>query len=334
MKTVGIIGFGHFGRFLADKLDSVCAVRVYARDGQAGKWGAELEQVAQSDYVILAVPLTAYEAMLERIKTYIPETSVIVDICSVKVRPIEIITSILPRQRIVSTHPLFGPQSAANSLKDHTVVVCPEQSNEEAAKSVIALCRQLDLKVVEMSAEAHDQEMATVHGLTFFIAHSLKEMGLQDQTLATPSFHKLLDLAILERQHTEGLFTTIQAGNPYAKVIRDKFTREVESLGKRIDAVFPGGEDDDLLAAPRKRIDEIDSQIVHLLAERTEVVKDVAAIKQAHDMPVEQNDRFRHMMDRLTTEATELGVDPELIYAIWDRIHESSKSQQTASIER
>lgn len=235
MKTVGIIGFGSFGTFLAEKLDPLCRVIGYSRSGKAGKWSAKLEEVAAADYLIIAIPLDAYDATLRTLRSIIGTQTTIVDVCSVKLEPIEQIKKILPGQKIVSTHPLFGPESAGDSLAAHTIVLCKEQSDGEPFGRVRQLCIKLELEVVEMTAEEHDREMATVHGLTFFIAHSLKDMGLHAQKLATPSFKKLLSLAELEKHHSQELFETIQRGNPYSKQVRQSFVSKINDLSRKLE---------------------------------------------------------------------------------------------------
>lgn len=223
MKTVGIIGFGSFGRFLAEKLKEYCEVKVYSNSGKPNQWEASLEEIGKCDYIIPAIPLDAYESLLNNLKPLLLHESVIVDIASVKVKPVALIKKILPNQPLVVTHPLFGPESARDSLKGHVLVLCPENSQPEAYADVKKFALSLGLDTVELSEEAHDQEMAVVHGLTFFIARSLKGMKLHDQKLSTPSFEKLLALARLETHHSDDLFRTIQTGNPYTSAVRTAF---------------------------------------------------------------------------------------------------------------
>lgn len=231
---VGIVGFGSFGKFLAEQLDSHGEVRVYSPSNKESQWRSSLQEVVTSDYVILAIPLEAYESVLAEIKPLLSPGTVLIDVASVKIRPVELILSILPQQPLVVTHPLFGPESASDSLKGHTIVLCPENSTPAAFETVKRFCEALGLSVVVMSEKEHDQEMAVVHALTFFIAHSLKDMELHVPTLSTPSFKKLLSLAELEKHHSGELFHTIQAGNPYAAAIREKFLRLATTLDKSV----------------------------------------------------------------------------------------------------
>lgn len=234
MKSVGIIGFGSFGAFLAEKLSQTCQVKVYSRSGQPNQWSSRLQDVAACNFVIPAVPLEAYSQTLTDIKPLLAPETVIVDVCSVKEEPLKLIRQLLPDQPRVATHPLFGPESARDSLEGQVLVVCPDQSDPAALTQIQAFAEQLSLKVISLTCKEHDQEMATVHGLTFFIAHALKDMGLHSQKLATPSFKKLLALAELEQHHSPELFLTIQNGNSYTKEVREEFLKQANRLNQQI----------------------------------------------------------------------------------------------------
>ncbi len=234
MTSVGIIGFGSFGKFLAEKLSTHTQVMVYSYSGKASEWSAKLEDVCAADYVLLAIPLDAYPKTLEEIKSKLRQHTVIVDVCSVKEQPIKIIKQLLPGQPLVATHPLFGPESAAESLSGHTLVMCPDDSDPAALKTIESFADEQGLRVVHMTAAEHDKEMAVVQGLTFFIAHALRDLKLHEQKLSTPSFERLLRLAKLETHHSEELFQTIQAGNIYTAEVRNRFIELCKDLNATI----------------------------------------------------------------------------------------------------
>ena len=113
MKTVGILGYGSFGQFLVRKLEKKLSLLVYDPFQKVpAKCIASLEQIAECDFVVLAIPIDAYEPVLTEIKPMLSPSTVIVDIASVKTTPVGIIEDILPGQSRVVMHPLFGPQSA------------------------------------------------------------------------------------------------------------------------------------------------------------------------------------------------------------------------------
>lgn len=239
MKTVGIVGFHGFGEFLAGWLDGHVQLRISSRSpgDVPEKWRATLAEAARCDYLVLSIPLSTYPVVLEQLRGSIGEHTVIVDVCSVKIKPIELIQKIVPGQRLIATHPLFGPQTAADSLVGHTLVICPEVSDDAQVKIVGDFAQSLGLKVVQKSAEQHDKDMAVVHGLTFFVARTLMNAGIHDVELQTPSFQKLLSLAELEMHHSSDLFNTIQSGNPYTKEVRELFVAEAMKINEQIDSV-------------------------------------------------------------------------------------------------
>lgn len=236
MKSIGIIGAGSFGVFLAKHLEQTCQVKLYSKSGRGGKWAASLDEVAKCDYLILSIPLEAYTEVLQNLKPLIGEQTVIVDVCSVKEKPVETIKAILPGQPVVATHPLFGPESATESLAGHTLVLCPDVSTKEPLQKVASFVARLGMDVVQMSCAEHDKEMAVVQGLTFFIARSLHEMGIHNQRLQTPTFMRLLYLAEIDSHHSDELFYTIQQGNAQAIAVRERFLKTVNELNQSIES--------------------------------------------------------------------------------------------------
>lgn len=67
---------------------------------------------------------------------------------------------------------------------------------------------------------------------------------------------------------------------------------------------------DETLAAFRARIDELDDQLIRLLAERFEITKAVGAHKAATGMPAADPGREAEQVRRLRSIAEEVGMDP------------------------
>ena len=228
--TIGIIGQGSFGSFIAKKLGGKLETRTYEKGDDA----EALRSVASCDYLMLAVPLGAYREVLEMLVPVLPPITTLIDICSVKMAAVAAIREVLPDQLLVATHPLFGPESAADGLAGHTLVLCPELSDPQQYQRVSALGQVLGMRVIRMSADDHDREMATVQGLTFFVARAIGQFGVGSQILSTPSFRKLLDLAELDTHHSSELFMTIQNGNVYTEEVRQRFINIVGELDDSI----------------------------------------------------------------------------------------------------
>jgi len=117
MKTVGIIGYGRFGQVLGDLLKKQYEVKVYDPEIKAEDLTCGLEEVLESVLVFVAVPIRVFEAVIQEISQYKLYNTTIIDVCSVKVYPVEIMEKYLPEHvGIIASHPHFGPDSFENYL--------------------------------------------------------------------------------------------------------------------------------------------------------------------------------------------------------------------------
>ncbi len=232
MKSVGIIGFGSYGKYLFRMLKGDFLIKIYDKDVNVSKdINASLEEVAGCEFLILAIPYSAYNEVLEQIRQTISNDTVIIDICSVKVKPIKKLKSILPDQSYISVHPLFGPESAPQDITNQTIVIC--DSNCRVKDQFVGYLKKSGLKIEYISAEEHDREMAVIQGVTFFLAKGLNEFGLHQMKLKTPSFQKLLDLAYLDNHHSDELLQTIFQDNRYSTAKRTELIKALEDLNKK-----------------------------------------------------------------------------------------------------
>lgn len=237
-QTIGILGMGSFGSFLAGMLRHQTDNRIIAFDHHAFKSveGVEIsatieDLVGHADVLVLCVPLSSYDTVLPQIKSHLRPETLLIDICSVKMIPEERVRTELPQHtNVLFTHPLFGPQSVRNNQPDgHSLIVTGFHG--ALAQKVLTFCQEnLRLKVSHMTADEHDKTMAQVHALTFFVAHGLREMNLPDPEFMTPSYSELVDLIELDKRHSKELYETIQNGNPHAKAMRQQFLGVMQGL--------------------------------------------------------------------------------------------------------
>lgn len=89
-----------------------------------------------------------------------------------------------------------------------------------------------------------------------------------------------------------------------------------------------------LLAAHRRRIDALDDQIVRLLAERFDVVRDVARIKATHDIPARIPERMEEVSARNSAHGSESGIDPGFVRRLFDQIVDASCSLEDELMAR
>lgn len=240
-KTLGLIGFGQFGRLAATLLAPHFDILVHDAAGLhesiegLGFTTASLEEAAASEVVIIAVPIPAMRDVLERIAAHVKSGALVVDVGSVKVLPVQWMLETLPAHvDIVATHPLFGPQSARGGLEGQRLVICPVRG--ERHQRIAQLAEGLGLIVSVTTPEEHDREMAYVQALTHLIGRALVTLDIPDEALKTRSYQHLLDLCGLVGGDTFELFTAIQTLNPHAGDVARRFVAEAQRLLDEVSA--------------------------------------------------------------------------------------------------
>lgn len=79
-----------------------------------------------------------------------------------------------------------------------------------------------------------------------------------------------------------------------------------------------------MLSNFRNQIDQIDNQIIELLAKRFEIVKQVGHYKKEHNLPPLQPGRWEEVLQDKIQKAKKYNIDQNCIVDIWNRIHESA----------
>lgn len=72
----------------------------------------------------------------------------------------------------------------------------------------------------------------------------------------------------------------------------------------------------------RNKIDQIDREILSLLAQRFAIVKKVWEYKKLHELPPLQPGRWQEVLDSRKAFAWELWMSPDFVETIWNQIHE------------
>jgi prephenate dehydrogenase len=239
-QTMGIVGFGRFGRFAASHLRNYFDLSVFDRaDGLAGahEIGVRIEPlqvVAKSSIVLLCVPISQIRSVLLEIGSLMAENSLVVDTCSVKGYPVFQMETILPSYvEILGTHPLFGPDSAAKGLQGKKIVLCPIRIRD--LSTVKSFLNHLGLKVLICSPEYHDRLMACTQAIVQFLGRSLLEIGMTRQEMATPGYETLFNILDRVQNDTWELFRDLQTFNPFAKEMRGKLIESLITVNQRLD---------------------------------------------------------------------------------------------------
>ena len=71
----------------------------------------------------------------------------------------------------------------------------------------------------------------------------------------------------------------------------------------------------------RRRIDDIDEQLLRLLAQRMDVVRTIGAYKREHGLPALDQERWQAVLSSLLANAETLHLSPEFITSFYELIH-------------
>jgi prephenate dehydrogenase len=191
--------------------------------------------------------------------------------------------------------------------------------------------------VVEIDADTHDRAMADTHALAFFVAKGMIDLGAEEHPFAPPSFQAMARLIDTVRSDAGHLFQAIQSENEFAAGARRRLIATLENLDEQLlhaprndDATtftIPdlGQKAPDLLEA-RELIDEVDRELVSLLARRMQL--SLRAGRAKTGKAVRDAERERTLFEARAEWAKELGLDGTAIREIFDAILRHSRRVQ------
>ena len=238
MKKAGIIGYGRFGRVLADLLFSKkYVVRVYDIEKVADDERIEicsLDEVLECIIVFIAVPIRSFEQIVKEISTYSLYNTTIVDVCSVKVYPVEIMEQHLPEHvGIIASHPHFGPDSYS-PFRELKATICPVRDVYKRATDIKEIFESQSIRTIEMTPDEHDRIAASSQGVTHFIGRVLNESGVRSTNMNTMGFNELLGVIEQTCNDSWDLFKDLQRYNPYTNDMIDNMVGTIEKIHKQI----------------------------------------------------------------------------------------------------
>ena len=235
IETIGLMGFGAFGRYLARHLAAHARISAYDPRGVDSSYAAAgaVREVARCDLVVLAAPVAQIGDVCAEIRPWLRPGAVVADVGSVKVAPANAMAAGLPDHvDIVGLHPLFGPESAPDLISGRKIAVCNVRGRSHLRLAAL-LKRLLGLEVFVVTPEAHDREAAIVQGLTHMIASILTGMQPLPTRMTTVSYDKLIDATNLVKNDAPGVFDAIMRDNPFAAATRDEFIDKALGLKDR-----------------------------------------------------------------------------------------------------
>jgi prephenate dehydrogenase len=346
---VSFLGHGRFGAALASLVRDA-GIRVRALDPTAaipeGERATSLaDLVADADVIVVAVPVARMREAFLALSPLLAAGQIVVDVGSVKTVPARAMSEIFgSAQPWVATHPLFGPSSLARGERPLRAVVCPNASHPGAERRIVALFERIGCLVQEQDPEAHDRMMADTHALAFFIAKGMIDAGAPvGAPFAPPSFQGIAHTIEAVRSDAGHLFAALHLENPFARESRHRFLEALAAVDHGLES--PAHEPDELagslltipdlgarspeLREARDLIDELDQELVTLLARRAELARRAARAKAGLGEGILDPTREARLVRERRRWATELGLDPESVSQIFHAILRFSRRLQS-----
>ena len=241
---VGLIGFGRLGKLITKYIAQDADVIVYEKfptdttEEEIKKLGAKagtLEEACECPLVIPFVPISEFENTLNEMKPFLKAGTLVADVCSVKSHPIEVMEKHLPKDvQILGTHPMFGPDSAKESLFGCTIVVCRVRIEDKLYADILSYLNNHGLKVIESSADKHDEEISHSLLLTHFIGRTLMDLGTEKLDIDTKGYRRLMKILQTVENDSWQLFVDMNKYNPYSESTRKEFLESLNKVNKRI----------------------------------------------------------------------------------------------------
>lgn len=240
--TMAVIGLGRFGRFWAGHLQRHLPLCLYDADpsrknlpGVAVNW-RPLPECLSCRYVFLTIPIGAIPEFLGEHAGRLAPGTVLIDCASVKSTVMKWMAERLPASiYFLSTHPLFGPDSAAAGIRDQRIAVIPGRLPYANFQFLIDLFRgQMGLRVLSMSPAEHDRLMAYNLALVHHIGRAVAALQPERLRVRMAGLQKLEQVARVATNDSAELFRDFYRYNPYAAELRMQFLKEFEQLPEKL----------------------------------------------------------------------------------------------------
>lgn len=238
---VGIIGFGRLGGLITKYLSQDATVLVFDKKDlkkeieAVGAKAVTLEEICDCPIIIPFVPISEFENVIKEISPIINKDALVIDICSVKEHPVEIMEKHLPSTvQILGTHPMFGPDSAKQTVMGTKIVLCKVRMENELYNNVKSYLEGHGIKTIEATPAEHDEQISHSLLLTHFIGRSLMDLGTTPLDIDTKGYRRLMKILQTVENDSWQLFEDMNKYNKYSSETRADFMKSLNTINDRI----------------------------------------------------------------------------------------------------
>ena len=179
--------------------------------------------------------LQSAEGLTRRIKGLLRPDALVADVCSVKESPVRAMRRHLPKTvSLLGTHPNFGPDSGADSLKGLKIVLCRVRMKDSDYLRAKRALRGAGLEIVEMTPREHDRRMAQGLVLKHFIGRGLAAYGAKTTGVDTEGYKSLLRIRETVEHDSWRLFKDMNRFNAFAAPMRRRLLAAMRATDRRV----------------------------------------------------------------------------------------------------
>lgn len=236
IKTVGIVGYGNFGQFvhlLGQKFFPDFEFKIFSNRSKIDRETFfSLEEVGESDILIMCGSIAGYEEQLKIVLPLISESTIVVDVATVKKHTVDLLRENIGAGKFISTHPMFGPESYKKhneNVDGFRIVVADHNLDEFEYQNIKSLFTNFGFLVIEMSADEHDKILAETLFLTHYVGQSIIKAGFSRTAIDTLSFQFLMD-AVESVKDDKKLFADVYKFNPYCEAVAARLHKAQEEV--------------------------------------------------------------------------------------------------------
>lgn len=248
---IGMIGFGAFGQFLAQRFTNgheVSCIDRVDRSAEAQKFGVEYYQsydmahfLEDLDVVVLAVPLVDFEDVVLSLPADRLRGKLVVEVCPLSAYPKSVLLKHLgPEVDIVSSHPMFGssahddPYSGATWDGRPMVYEKVRISDIRRCEAFLNIFGEARCQMVEMTAEQHDASTADAEFVTHLTGRLLDHDLLPATPVTSKEYAALCDVADMTSGDSFDLFFGMFKYNIRAKEHLNKMRENLAQVERQL----------------------------------------------------------------------------------------------------
>ncbi len=158
------------------------------------------------------------------------------DVCTLKTFAVDIMRKSTPGHWLpIATHPLFGPQSAPQSMSGQRIAVCEVNVEGYRRRQFDTFVDEflggvLQLNVIRCTPAEHDEAVAYSQLIDHIVGRAAVSAGITRTKFATATHDKFMDIVDIVKGNSQELFEDMNRFNPYAKKARKRFLKALTEL--------------------------------------------------------------------------------------------------------